>query len=365
MDNRILGFDAIRAVSVLLVIASHVGLIGWASQTPAGDFFAIFNASFGVRAFFILSGFLITTILIQEYERYGTIDARLFMMKRALRILPLYFVVLLFLKPYFSNGHSDEATGTALYAVFFAYNFIPNELNVHYLSHLWSLGVEEQFYILWPLVFSFLAARRNVLIGLCFAIVAVCAWRMTFGFGPEAAGFSPNRWTIPAIYPIAMGAALALAIADKGLGAAVTRAVRSRPSLVAAAILITLPVTWDASDVTLEMAGAIGITLIVGWIYTNQDKAAVKALEWKPLAYLGSISYGLYMWQGILTGNGPYRELHHWPPEPWIGAILTFPVAALSYRYFERPILDLRKKLKRRRPMPIITAQSAVSDSQG
>src|SRR4051812_6350254 len=101
-NNRIYGFDAIRAVSVLLVIASHIGLIGWASQTPLGDFFAIFNASFGVRAFFVLSGFLITTILIEEYEEFGSIDVRLFMIKRSLRILPLYFVVLLFLKPYFS-----------------------------------------------------------------------------------------------------------------------------------------------------------------------------------------------------------------------------------------------------------------------
>jgi peptidoglycan/LPS O-acetylase OafA/YrhL len=340
--NRIFGFDGIRAVSVLLVIASHVGIVEAAKNPAMIRFFSVFNASFGVRCFFVLSGFLITTLLVKEYERRGTVDIRSFMVRRALRILPLYFVVLLSLWPFVEAGRRWEPLYTASYAVFFVYNFIPHELNVHYLSHLWSLGVEEQYYILWPLLFGLLAAKRRWLLVICGAIVAICTIRMSIGYGEAAVSYSPNRWTIPAIYPIALGAGLAILFADKKIGSAARAFVSSPTAAALATVLICLPLLHINSAI-VEVLGAIGITAIIGWIYTNQHRQVVKWMEWAPLKYVGTISFGLYMWQGVLTGNGSYRQLLTFPPDPITGAMLTFPIAIISYHCFERPISSLRR----------------------
>lgn len=78
----------------------------------------------------------------------------------------------------------------------------------------------------------------------------------------------------------------------------------------------------------------------------NQQRSAVRLLDWGPIGYIGIISYGLYMWQGILTGNGSYRVTPNWPPDPHLGALLTFIVAPISFHFFERPISSLRRNFR-------------------
>jgi peptidoglycan/LPS O-acetylase OafA/YrhL len=341
--QHIKGFDAIRAMSVSLVVISHVGIIEAATNPALVHFFSVFNASLGVRAFFVLSGFLITTLLLQRYSKTGKVDIFDFMMRRAFRILPLYFVTLSSLLPLVYFGRWREAGEAAAYGVFFVYNFIPNELNVHYLSHLWSLGVEEQFYIVWPFLFATFALRRSVLISICAILVGLCWWRMMSGYGSEVDTHSPGRWTIPAVYPIALGAMLAIILDTQGMKETAREFVSSLPCLLFAVALILLPLTSNTT--TIEFLGSIGIALGTGWIYLNQSNRAVQNLDWGPIGYLGMISYGVYMYQGLLTGNGPYRSIPFWPPEPWIGALLTFPVAALSFHFFEKPVASLRKRL--------------------
>jgi peptidoglycan/LPS O-acetylase OafA/YrhL len=97
------------------------------------------------------------------------------------------------------------------------------------------------------------------------------------------------------------------------------------------------------------MLGTFGIGLVIAWVALNQHRRAVQQLDWGPLGYLGMISYGLYIWQGLLTGNGTYRSFSFYPPEPWIGALLTLPAAMLSYHFYEQPILRLRKRFSPRR----------------
>lgn len=336
--RHIKGFHAIRAVSVVLVILSHVGMMEAAQNFWLIRFFSVFNASFGVRAFFVLSGFLITTLLLEEVDTKGRVEIANFMKKRAFRILPLYLLLLFSLLPYFYYGRLWEPIATATYALFLIYNFIPNEINVHYLSHLWSLGVEEQFYVVWPFVVAGLAARRSALVVLCLVVVAICFGRITIGYGSELLTHYPNRWTIPAIYPIAIGAGLAVSLRHPRAGAALCRLFSSTSSVLAGAIMICLPLATDSAAPVIEMTGAAGTALLISWIYTNQHRRLVMALEARPIFYVGTISYGLYMWQGVLTGNGPYRQLTGFPPEPWLGALMTIPVAVVSYHAFEKPI---------------------------
>lgn len=232
---------------------------------------------------------------------------------------------------------------TAAYAVFFAYNFIPHDLNIHYLSHLWSLGVEEQFYLLWPLAISLLALRQRWLLVACMALIALCWWRMTSGYGDEIATHFPGRWTIPAIYPIIMDATLAILVRNPNARNFSFKWLSSNWTLGVACTLISLPLITATWPVELEMLGAIGIGGGVVWIYLNQDSPFVKRMDWGPVGYIGAISYGIYMWQGVLTGNGPYRQLTYWPPDPLIGALVTLPAAMLSYHLLEAPILRLKR----------------------
>ena len=154
--SRIRGFDALRAISVLLVILSHTGVLGRASDAAPilAAAVSVFNANFGVKTFFVLSGFLITSLLIAEHREAGRVDIPAFMLRRALRILPLYVVILTLAVVLMCLGIARPAWTAALYSLFYVYNFLPHANEVNYLNHLWSLSVEEQFYILWPFVFG-------------------------------------------------------------------------------------------------------------------------------------------------------------------------------------------------------------------
>jgi peptidoglycan/LPS O-acetylase OafA/YrhL len=229
------------------------------------------------------------------------------------------------------------------YSTLFAYNYVPKSEAVNYLSHLWSLAVEEQFYLLWPLVFALLAPRRFALPLLCVGVVFVCYWAMVDGQAVWRGTHYPNRWTIPAIYPIMIGCIAALA-SDH------LRRAMARPRLnlmISCAVVVLLSLRlWLASSPAVLVAEAIGIAGAVSWIYHNQRSRIVLAMEWSPLVYIGTISYGLYIWQGIFTGNGTYRALPSWPPNVWIGVALTFVVAPLSYHLFERPLIRIGNRFR-------------------
>jgi peptidoglycan/LPS O-acetylase OafA/YrhL len=117
---------------------------------------------------------------------------------------------------------------------------------------------------------------------------------------------------------------------------------------VVACLVIVL--AFRAAAVVPGLAGwqaAAAIAAMMVFIINRPHSAIVRLLEIRPLVYLRTLSYGIYVWQGILTGNGPYRQVPGWPPEPLLGAVLSVAVAALSYRFFEEPILRYKDRLSR------------------
>lgn len=338
--KNIKGFHALRAFSVALVILSHVGIVE-AATTPAWVvFFSVFNANYGVKTFFVLSGFLITTLLIKEHRNHGDINILWFMARRAFRILPLYFLIIGIAAVLIMAGLAEPSWRAMLFGTFYVYNFIPKADNVNYLSHLWSLAVEEQFYLVWPLVFSALFGRRPLLIAFCLALLVACWLLLHRDLGSLSEDFYTQRWTIPAIYPIALGSLFALSIDS------LITSMRHPAALVASMLLIGMPLVMAVTPL-VEIASTSGIAGLIAWIYLNQHNRAVISLEWRPLTYLGGISYGLYMWQGLLTGNGPYRTVPSFPLDPLLGAALTFPAAALSFHLFERHMSAIGKRFRR------------------
>jgi peptidoglycan/LPS O-acetylase OafA/YrhL len=155
--TRIPSLDGVRAISILLVIAGH-----WTETHTTGvkaDIAGAF-ANLGVRIFFVLSGYLITRLLLEEQATTGEISLRQFYLRRARRILPasLFFMLTVFIW-----YHRELRWQHALAALLYVTNFDPG--HPWFLGHLWSLSVEEQFYFLWPAVFKKWQAHRAPILG--------------------------------------------------------------------------------------------------------------------------------------------------------------------------------------------------------
>jgi peptidoglycan/LPS O-acetylase OafA/YrhL len=326
--------DGLRGLSILGVLLYHF-------RVP---FFSYGYA--GVDVFFVLSGFLITLLLWEEREETGRIDFGAFYLRRARRLFPALAVVLLVVATYAylirpaGTGIplGREILGAALYAMnwLLALHVIPSGGP---LSHTWSLSIEEQFYLIWPLLLAVGARFRRalpVLIGLAAAASAVVRnlqwslgqdWnRVYFGLDSRAeaillgclAGLLAARGVAARTGGIGvLGMALGLAVSlDE------TRYLRAGLSIVSASTALLL----------LELV-APGPSLVR------------RALEARPLVALGRISYGLYLWHVLVL-----HALLKFPVPRWgaaLGIAASLAVAALSYVAVERPFLRLNRRDRR------------------
>lgn len=333
--RHIHGFHALRAIAVLLVIASNAGIARLATEPLWTRLVATFDAGFGIRLFFVLTGFLITASLLEETARYGRVNIRNFLARRALRMLPLFLLIMAVVAVLISAGVAEEGWEAMAFALLSASNFIPRDEDVNYLSHLWAVAILGQFFLVWPLMFTPWRQQRGALVLLCAAFIVGSLVLLRRELGWLDGEFYMQRWTLPAVYPISIGTLLALSL-DR------LREQLAHPAaLVLALALIGVPAVLGPNGAA-ELASTAGIAGLVAWIFCNQHNRAVRALDWEPLYYVGAISFGLYLWQGLLTGNGAQRVTPAWPPDPLLGAALALPIAALSFHALERPLLRLR-----------------------
>src|SRR5665213_839715 len=154
------GLDGLRAFSVLLVIASHMGILSTLPETPwfRDRFYLLFSSTQGVHIFFVISGFLITRLLLKERLETGRIHIKNFIIRRFLRLMPVLYLYLGIQAALMAAGIMTRNWLGLLIAAFYMFNFAPRIVCSNELSHLWSLAVEEQFYLLWPLLLAGLTA---------------------------------------------------------------------------------------------------------------------------------------------------------------------------------------------------------------
>jgi peptidoglycan/LPS O-acetylase OafA/YrhL len=342
--HYIRGFDGVRAIAVLMVIVGHMALT---KTYLAADYLRLYGlvaASRGVDIFFVLSGFLITTLLIGEFERTRQVDLRNFYVRRAFRILPLYYLYCAIVIGLSLVGSTGFKWPALPYLLGHLFNFVPRGYRSAIDGHIWSLSIEWHFYLIFPLMFAALyARRRSALVAALLVIIAACI--VTFKLVPKAGSFIYLLWTIPAAVPIAVGSLAALVL-------------RNRKALPVIALplglaLYALPAFSVLPPEYVNTVRACGTALCISWIYYNQDTLLVSALEAQPLRYIGEISYGLYVWHALLMGTGPSRfPGQTWPPDQWTGLVLLLLVAPLSYHGFERPVQALQKRFLRPAPVP-------------
>jgi peptidoglycan/LPS O-acetylase OafA/YrhL len=352
--RRIAHLDALRGIAVLGVIFFHIYRGG-----------AFWMWSF-VDLFFVLSGFLITDIILTGY-RHTPHFLRNFWMRRILRIWPVYFLVLITvlafaaLRALLSAHHSFGYDGIAQSFVFLQFTdlyFQPRPVPevvgsfVPWFSHSWSLAVEEQFYVVWPLVVIACGGRPRVLAPLCVALIALSIGLRT----ADVAGFL----LLTRLDGLALGALLALGLrADAGLP------LRFDGRLFTAALALAAPLLGlylvegysgalgaVPPDVDYHPALAAAFALlyfgIVGLVLTAAAPRLRRLLEARALVWLGGLSYAMYMFHvpllNVMRGIG--RRLDLFGPEIW--NLLAIPVivlaAYLSQRFLEQPILRFKHR---------------------
>lgn len=338
--------DGVRALAILAVLWHHSPLMPLLS-----DRFLIASRGFvGVDLFFVLSGFLITTLLLREERAKGRFSLRGFYWRRALRILPVYLLVVGFAVGYFGvlQGNYD-LLGLLPYYLFFMANFLPE--HVPLLDPTWSLAVEEQFYLLWPAALLVLP-RRWVLpvLGALIALNVAGAMGLLAPLGLAAFALGDLWIALPnATYaPILMGAALALVLDRRAGFAALWRLTGARgAALVWAGVMVlalfVLPrdlLGWPNLLLHLSM------TLFLSALVQREKTALTPLLRSAPLMRVGQVSYGLYLYHLIglhiaVTGLSALGMLHPWLVLGVYTAV-SMAMAEFSFRFYEARFLALR-----------------------
>src|SRR5579859_7581975 len=386
--RRAPGLDGVRALAVLAVMGFHEG----ASELTGGFL--------GVDVFFVLSGFLITDLLATQYDRAGRLDLKDFWSRRARRLLPALALMLVVVTAAATVIEPDQG-GSLRLALLAAVTYTSNWYQIlHHVSyfaalglftapppldHLWSLAIEEQFYLIWPLLLWLLILRLNgrrarVTATLILAALSALAMALEYSPGDPSLVYYGTDTHASALL---IGAALALAFPLATVASLATAQVRR---LDAAGVVGLVMLAWAAGHFSgndravypfgliLAAAGAAGLVAAAAGTGVI---AAMTSLP--PLRWLGIRSYGIYLWHwpvialaGAITGPGP--------TSPWLWLIETatsIALACLSWEFVEAPILrdgflatcsrwraaldeGLRPVGARRKVAPVVVAAGAL-----
>jgi peptidoglycan/LPS O-acetylase OafA/YrhL len=341
--------DALRFFAFLGVFLHHlvprnaalfqrVGLPASVTDVLIG---ALNAGATGVDLFFVLSAYLITDLLMREHDAAGRIDVRAFYARRALRIWPVYFLVLgvsVFVAPYLAPSH-------ALWFVAFSGNWLvaSGAVTHPFVMPLWSLCVEEQFYLVWPWIVRTPTPRRIVTAG---GILIAIAWIARIAWPKEDVGV----WNVTFAHldAIAFGAILSVLLR----GRAVTLAVWQRLALTAVAlgVLVFVGGWWTRSLGVTAGPIILGYPLIVVACGAIFVATIGSGMRWRPLAYLGRISYGLYAYHTIaihlVSARVSTSTVRGFVTYAVASLALTLAMAAASFAWMERPFLKLKSKLQ-------------------
>ncbi|RNL60442.1 acyltransferase [Nocardioides marmoriginsengisoli] len=339
--------DGIRAFAVLAVIAFHAAL-----KPATGGWL-------GVDIFFVLSGYLITLVLVREHDRSGAVSLRDFWVRRLLRLYPALLVMLVLGAFFYGTlgdggtfvGYLKTAAGAGLYVENLLWGLGGSELG--HLGHTWSLAVEMQFYLVWPLVVGWLLLRRSRATAWVVGGILVSYALFVLQSAPEADRF-PMAYYVPwtRAFELLLGALVALVLA-------------ARPARDPDAPAVRRWTGW-------LIGGAFGVLLLAGWtfsIYTDQRSIIWQSpaaalltvallvhldgvrtsgvgalLSWAPLVWIGKVSYGAYLFHyPVIMVLMKHTDLGARLLFV-VGTAITLAISALSWQYVERPALRLKSR---------------------
>jgi peptidoglycan/LPS O-acetylase OafA/YrhL len=353
---RLPTLDGWRAVSIILVLGSHCYYITGIPLKTATVFTWLFDGSLGVRFFFVISGFLITWLLLVEQREKGRISRRDFYIRRALRILPVYYAFLAVLLALQALGHFYMDGAAWMGCLTFTTNFVGINSTYWTSGHLWSLAQEEQFYLLWPTLFILSGAGRRVSTVACILAVPIllCPVIRVLAYLKVVIPLLTSGKGLSSCDSIAVGCASAIIFT--ALRHRIRDFVSSHGTLVWAvgAALILIPYTLARLlllAVVLVPLGetfqAVGFAILLLHSVSDPRFPLYRALGWRWVSEIGILSYSIYIWQQIFCtkpsafGMGPVW----WMSFPgWI--IPAFLTATASFYFLERPLFRLRARFR-------------------
>ncbi|EPD86440.1 hypothetical protein HMPREF1529_00492 [Microbacterium sp. oral taxon 186 str. F0373] len=360
---RYAGLDGLRALAVMLVVVYHL-FPGW----------VLHSGFVGVDVFFVISGFLITSLLLREHDRTGRIALLAFWSRRARRLLPALAVVVTVSASVAWLVGGDVLLGLGrqvLGAITFSSNWASLSAGASYfagtqpelLRNLWSLAVEEQFYVLWPLLLPvfLLLPRRGMRAAVALVLAAAsltwAAQLAVAGAGSAAVDLTRAYYgTDTHAFGLLIGVALAFALAGRTAGSASAResiggVVPAWTAVIGATsvlgIVVVGAVPDGAEQYPLVPAAASALTAVAIAAATHAGSWLGRALDVAPLRWIGERSYGIYLWHwpvvvllAVATTGGFLEQSV--PVAVGLGAaVLTLTVSAASFRLLEQPVRRL------------------------
>jgi peptidoglycan/LPS O-acetylase OafA/YrhL len=356
--RQIPSLDGLRALSILLVVAVHTLQHRSLTHHVPAIFFVLGNGALGVEIFFVLSGYLITLLLLREREVRGSISLRSFYVRRGFRILPPLYLYIACMGVLAAWGHLPGMNWRELVtALTFTRNYVPG-MGLWAFEHLWTLCIEEQFYLLWPALLVWLLAHhsRNAAAKAALGVIVL---------EPAVRVFCA-LW-VPGLHSPGMFHMRADGLMFGALGALLQGTERFERWYRSA---MRWPmIEWLLPALLFFFSGALGLrfgnywTMPAGltldgllillwmlWLVRNPHSWTGRALNQPVVMWVGRLSYSLYIWQTFL--------LHHdnvavFGREGWFNTapgawVCLLGAAALSYYAVERPALRARDRVLRR-----------------
>ncbi|MDO3385257.1 acyltransferase [Gilvimarinus sp. SDUM040013] len=342
-QQRIKSLDGLRGVAVFIIILFHVHPL------------FISGGFLGVDVFFVLSGFLITGLLLDEFELNDNIKLKYFYARRALRLMPALLLILAILVPTYwlfadaskAQSFSFEALIAITYTTNLAVAF--EWFNLTQLRHTWSLAIEEQFYLIWPLLLLALHRRsrnRNTLLASCLALwaasIAVRVW-LTVNNAPIDRLYCGLDTRADALMA---GAALAVFLRRNDNREVSTTLWLKWCWLPASVVLgyFMFSTNYLLRGLYLWQLPIVHIAsaLVIMHLASNRDGILARALAFRPIFYLGKISYGVYLWHVPVL----LAAIHYQVPTRWLMLVTlsgTILLASASYYFVERKLLRLKQ----------------------
>lgn len=349
----IAALDGLRAFAVLAVIAYHFGF-GWAR-----------GGLLGVTVFFVLSGYLITSLLVGEWRRMRTIDLKAFWIRRVKRLIPAIVFLLLcviVLCGIFNHDLLTKMRGDVPPALFFYSNWWYIFRDVSYfetlgapspLTHFWSLAIEEQFYIIWPVLLLVLfksGTKKKGITRITLALCIVSILLMVFLYNPNADPSRVYYGTDTRAFSLFIGALLAFAWPSNQLSGAgsvklspIAKLALDGIGIAAFLGLIVMVVTVDGFSPFMYRGGILLASLLTAVciaVLVHPQSMFAKAAAIPPLVWTGKRSYGIYLWHypimllmnpGTTTGDPNIFYI-------LLQLVIIFACSAFSYRFIEDPI---------------------------
>ena len=345
-SSRIQGLDSIRALAVLMVLLGHAAEDRPEIPVPVAPL-----SGLGVKIFFVLSGFLITRLLQDELDIRGRVDFAQFYRRRIARLMPVFYLYLVIsISVLLIRGRPIpwDAVGSAIFYFTNYYQaFTGAKTNI--VAHCWSLAVEEQFYMLWPLLISALWVRRkNIAFTLVVVILCVWCWRLYLVLYSATSIDYLYRALDTRADELAVGCLIAVLMRSDvwcSRFACVANIKLSAPILII--FLYTSTLIGSKSEVYRYCFGfmiepiVIGLFLLLTLIACVRDSLSANLIKNRLIVYIGKISYCMYLFHGLIMYS-TQRLVESRTESFWIGLLVSFIAvilfSAASFRWFETPM---------------------------